>query len=373
MTHNGSFKNFSHVALGRIVTAGLFGIFYLTFATFLDPDTYGQMSYFIAIAGTASIISRFGLPLSVTVYRAKEKHVLANQANVLSVITTGAASIILLSIDLYAALLCFALSSFLMNQHNFLGLKKYKKFFGLSITRGIFVITIPVLFYFILDLPGILIGLALANFLGSIDFFKSLSRKVQSFRDLRVNRKVLLHNFGVESSSALSRWVDKLLIVPLYGFAIVGVYQFNLQILFVFMTIPNAFYSFLLSEKSSGSKQKRMSYLVILVAVLLVSVIIITSPFLIEQFFPKYIQGTFALQILIISLIPLSFTAIFHAELQAKESTRVGYGGVIKIGSLLIFITIFGNIFGLLGLSMAVLLSSSLETIFLAVIFRMYK
>ena len=93
MNNNGSFKNFSYVALGRIVTAGLFGIFYLTFATFLDPDTYGQMSYFIAIAGTASVISRFGLPLSVTVYRAKEKHVLAKQANVLSVITTGASRV----------------------------------------------------------------------------------------------------------------------------------------------------------------------------------------------------------------------------------------------------------------------------------------
>ena len=365
----GTLKNFSYIVTGRAITAALFGSFYLIFATILEPESYGQMSYIIAIAGTASIISRFGFPLSVVVYRAKEQHVLSNQINMLTVITTGAAALILIPIEINAALLCFALSMFLMNTHNLLGFKKYKKFFWVSVIRSIPIIILPIALYFAFDIPGILLGLAISNFLGSIDFFKSLSSKIQSFREIRSHRTVLMNNFGVDASSALNRWVDKLLIFPLYGFAFVGFYQFNLQILVVLMVLPTALYSFMLSEKSSGKKHKRVVSATLLITFVIVIFVIIFSPFVIEQLFPKFEQGVKALQILIISVIPLSVTQILKADLQAQESTKVGFAGFARIGSLLAFIALLGN-FGLEGLSMAVLVSSSVETIFFLFLYR---
>ena len=80
------------------------------------------------------------------VYRAKEKHVLSNQINLLSVITTGVAALILLPIEINAALLCFGLSTFLMNTSIMLGLKKYKKFFWASVIRSISTIGLPIVF-----------------------------------------------------------------------------------------------------------------------------------------------------------------------------------------------------------------------------------
>ena len=366
----GTLKNFSYIVTGKTITTALYSGFYLIFATILEPETYGQMSYMIAIAGTASIISRFGFPLSVVVYRAKEQHVLSNQINMLAVITTGAAALILLPIEINAALLCFALSTFLMNTHNLLGFKKYKKYFWASVIRSISTIILPVAFYFVFDIPGILLGLAISNFLGSIDFFKSLSSKIQSFREIRSHRTVLLNNFGVEASSALNRWVDKLLIFPLYGFAFVGLYQFNLQIMVVLMILPTSLYSFMLSEKSSGKKHKQLVSIILFVTIILVIFVIIFSPYIIEQLFPKFEQGVNALQILIISVIPLSITQILKAELQAQESTKVGYAGIARIASLLSFIAILGNLYGLEGLSIAVLVSAVVETIFFLFIYR---
>jgi len=366
----GTLKNFSYIVTGKTITTALYSGFYLIFATILEPETYGEMSYMIAIAGTASIISRFGFPLSVVVYRAKEQHVLSNQINMLAVITTGAAALILLPIEINAALLCFALSMFLMNTHNLLGFKKYKKYFWASVIRSISTIILPVAFYFAFDILGILLGLAISNFLGSIDFFKSLSSKIQSFREIRSHRTVLLNNFGVEASSALNRWVDKLLIFPLYGFAFVGLYQFNLQIMVVLMILPTSLYSFMLSEKSSGKKHKRLVSIILFVTIILVIFVIIFSPYMIEQLFPKFEQGVNALQILIISVIPLSITQILKAELQAQESTKVGYAGIARIASLLSFIAILGNLYGLEGLSIAVLVSAVVETIFFLFIYR---
>ena len=90
-------KNFSYVGIGKAGSTAFHGIFYLVFAALLDPESYGNLSYLIALAGTVSIISRFGLNQTVTVYQAKNNSTLSNQINVLAVITTTIASLILLT------------------------------------------------------------------------------------------------------------------------------------------------------------------------------------------------------------------------------------------------------------------------------------
>ncbi|HJZ23880.1 MAG TPA: oligosaccharide flippase family protein, partial [Candidatus Babeliales bacterium] len=57
-----STKNFSYITSGRIISSALLAIFYLIFAAILAPSDYGQMGYLIALSGTFSVVSRFGLP-----------------------------------------------------------------------------------------------------------------------------------------------------------------------------------------------------------------------------------------------------------------------------------------------------------------------
>ena len=89
----------------------------------------------------------------------------------------------------------------------------------------------------------------------------------------------------------------------------------------------------------------------------------------VSLFFPKYVEGISSLQILTISLIPFSITAILYAKLQAKESTKVGFSAIGRIGSLLVLLAVLGNFYGLVGLSMAVLISCIIESVFLFVLF----
>ena len=51
------------------------------------------------------------------------------------------------------------------------------------------------------------------------------------------------------------------MIAPLLGFTSLGIYQFNIQILFGLELIPIAIHSFLLSEESSGKKHKKIDIL----------------------------------------------------------------------------------------------------------------
>jgi hypothetical protein len=44
-----------------MITTGIQAIFYLILALILDPSTYGELSYLIALASTFAIISRVGI------------------------------------------------------------------------------------------------------------------------------------------------------------------------------------------------------------------------------------------------------------------------------------------------------------------------
>ena len=365
-------RNISFVTIGNVVSTGLQAIFYLLIATLLEPELFGEMSFIIAIAGTFSLFSRFGLNQSVTVYQAKKNATLSNQINVLAAITSGGASIVLLFINEYAAILCLGLSFFIMNQHNIWGLKKYKRGMFYAITKALLILAVSIPLFYVFEIPGILIGLAISNFIASFDFMKSL-RKIQSFNLVKQNFNVIIHNFGVDVSTNLPRIVDKVLIAPLFGFFFVGIYQFNMQILFGLEILPIVLHTFLLSEESSGKVHKKIISLVVIGTVLLTIISIFLAPIVIESWFPKFSEGVFPLQILLISLIPLSFTSIFSAKLQAKESTKVGLTAIIRIGSLLGLIALLGNLYGLLGLSLAVLLSICVNTIFLGILYYKEK
>ena len=258
MKFGSSQKNFSYVLGSGIGVTALNSIFYFIFATFLEPDRYGELSYFIAIAGTASVISQFGFPFSITVYQSKKKFLLSNQINVLAVIISSVISFVLIFVDLYAALLSFSLSFFAMNQHNLLGLKKYKSYFWVGLIRGLIIISVPLGLYFVFEIQGVILGMAISNLVCSFFFLKNLKLKVQSFKELRSNLKFITHNFSVQASTGFAKFLDKLIIVPFFGFAFAGIYQFNLQILFALTLLPTSLHSFLLSEESSGKHMLKL-------------------------------------------------------------------------------------------------------------------
>jgi len=362
------FRNFSYIAVGKVVATGLQALFYLIFAALLDPEQYGQMSYLIALAGTFSVISRFGFTHTVSVYQAKNDVTISNQVNVLAIITTTAGALVLLFINPIVAILSLSISMILMNQYNLLGLKKYKTHMLTDIVKSIVLIFLTLGLFFVLDIPGILLGLAISNFIGCFHFFKKLNFNVQGFNRIRKNFKVLLHNFGVDASTNLTKVADKLVIVPLLGFASTGIYQFNLQILFALEVLPIIIHGFLLSEESSGRNLRKFKFLLITVSGMGVVVAILLLPIFVNELFPKYSEGIFALQIIVIALMPLSISAMLSARLQAMESTMVGYAAVGRIGSLLVLLAVLGNFYGLVGLSVAVLLSTIIQASFLAVI-----
>jgi len=368
MNNDNSLKNFSYVGIGRIISIILHALFYLVIAALLDPEVYGELSVILALAGTFTILSLFGLNLSLQVYGAKKNSEITNQIITLFIITTTAASLILLTINQIAAFLCISLSFFAMTQSQLLGAKQYKKLMIYSIIKSGAFFVIPIMLYFVFDINGIIFGMAISNFLGSIPFFKNLS--FRSFFGLKNYYKVLVHNFAVSAGGSLPFMLDKLLLAQFFGFFIVGIYSFNLQLFLVLAALPEILRQYLISEESSGVRHRKLSLFVVLTSVALVVIAIILIPILIPIIYPQYAEGIESLQIMVISIVPLSIGVVFSSRLLAQESTRIGFTSIVRIGSMLISLAVLGEIYGLVGLAAAVLISQCADTLFLYLLYR---
>lgn len=368
MSNDNSIKNFSYVGIGRTITIVFHALFYLLIAALLDPEIYGELIVILALAGTFSIVSLFGLNISMQVYRAKKNYEITNQITTLFIISTTAAALILLTINQIAAFLCIALSFFSMSQSRLLGSQQYKKVMIYSTIKSGTFFVIPILLYFVFDINGIIFGMAISNFLGSIHFFKNLS--FRSFTGLKNYYKVLINNFAVHAGRGLPFMLDKLLIAPFFGFFIVGIYTFNLQVFMAISVLPGILSQYLISEESSGVRHRKLSLVVVLASVVLVVIAIILAPILVPIFYPLYTEGIESLQIMVISIVPLSIGVVFSSRLLAQESTRIGFTSIVQIGSMLILLVVLGGIFGLAGLATAVLISQCANTLFLYLLYR---
>lgn len=354
MEKNNSAKNFSYVGVGRFSAIIFQSLFYILFARLLAPELYGELSVVIALAGTFSIVSRLGMNISLQVYQAKNNSDISEQIKTLFLISTTVASLILLPINLFAAILCAAISIYIMTQQNLLGLRQYKKYMINTLIKSGLFFLVPILLFFILEIPGIVLGMAIASFIGSIPFFRNL--KIISFKNLRTNFKVFTQNYIIDLSS-LYQFIDKLLIVFLFGNFIVGVYQFNFQIYLAIAAFPGILSSYLISEESRGTTHKKISILVILCSICVSTLVVLFSPIIVKELFPKYIEGITALQIIALTIIPQSIAVTFGSKLIARESTKIGFVYLAQIGFQLIFIVFLGEQFGLVGLSLSILFS----------------
>lgn len=243
----------------------------------------------------------------------------------------------------------------------------------ITLLRAGLTFVLPFPLYFVLGIPGIILGMALGNILSCLWFFTPSNFTVKSFRMIKTNYKVFVNNFAIDASINLVRSIDRLLVGTVFGFLFAGLYIFNMQVLFGLEIIPRVLYLFLLTEESGGKEHKKMSYFVVIISVIIAILGIFFSPIIIEQLFPNYYDGVQSLQILIITIIPISISLIISAKMQAKESTKVGYSAIVSISSLLILLGLLGNEYGLIGLSLAIVVSSILNTIFLYFLYHYSK
>jgi O-antigen/teichoic acid export membrane protein len=171
-----------------------------------------------------------------------------------------------------------------------------------------------------------------------------------------------LHSYSEPVSLTIATNADKLLIAPIFGFEILGLYHLGFQFLMFLSVIPASLNQYLLPQEASGIERKGIRTFGLVLSIVLAVILFFTLPLIIEQFFPKYTEGTSLAQLLILGVIPITMNSLMNTRLLGKEKSKiVVIGSAVYISSLLFLLYVLGNHFGLFGLGMAVIISSSIQ------------
>ena len=349
--------------------------FWLYIATIIDVEQYGQVNYLIGIAAISSTVVLIGNSNVITVFSAK-KIPLQSSLYLLTLFagTISAISVFIIFYNIEVSLLIFGYLFGTMILAELIGRKLFVGYSKYLLTQKILTVAFGLGLYHIIGINGIILGLA-------ISYAPFLIRLVNEFRATKIDfsllkphRNFIVTNYTFVVIDGFKNSLDKLIIVPLLGFTVLGQYTLSLQIISVLMMSSNIVFKYILSEDASGNRNKKLKLVTIFFATIIAVAGIFILPLMIPIFFPKYVEAIPALKIMSLGIISSTISLTYYSKLFSTEKSRVLIiSRSLMVLSMILGIVILGQQFGLVGVAYSFVLSSSIEAVFLFITSRRMK
>jgi len=362
-----NFKDLSAVGIANIVPTVIGGLFWFYVASIVQVEEYGEINYLLAIAGIAGTISMLGAGISITVFTAKGENIVPT-ISFFAILSSIIASIILYVVldDLGVSIWVVGFVIFGIIIAELLGSKMYVRYAKFVIFQRLLMVGFAILFYNIFGYQGIILGIALSFFPLFFQLYHSFKRKKFEINDLKLRKKVLFNNYGLELSRIFSGSTDKLIIAPYFGFMLLGNYQLGIQFLSLLTIIPIIVYQYTLPRDSSGEYDPKLKQLTIIISIIIAVISFFVSPILIKTFFPKFVDAIEVVKIISFVIIPVTIKLMYISEfLGHLKSKIVLIGSGIFLAIQIPGIVIFGELFGIIGIALGLLLGNSVESVYL--------
>ena len=356
-------KDLGSISFANITGTGISAIFWLYLASVIEPTQYGEIHYFIAIATFAQIISLIGTAEVLTIYTAK-KIKIQTTLFFISILIAVASVIIIITIFFRfdAGLLVLGYVIFEMMNAVLLGRKAYTKYAKYFLTQKILMIILGIGFYYLIGFDGILYGLVLSFVPYTILIFREFKETKIDFSLVKSRKGFIASNYAMILSGRVGSSIDKLIVAPLLGFALLGNYSLALQFFLILYVIPTIIYKYLLPQDASGNSNNKLKHAAILLSVAISVFGIILFPHIIPNFFPKFIEAIEGIQIMSIFFFDSLISLIYTSKLLSLEKSKfVLITKIIGTSSLIIGFIILGPIFGIIGLASVFVLTLTFE------------
>lgn len=363
-------KIFGHKDLVSIGSANLLGngisaIFWFSLASLINPEEYGQIHYFLAIAGMAQLLSLISTTNALQVYVAKNIKI----HSTLFFISIIAGIVSSLVVFLFfsrtdTSLLVLGYIIFELSNGFLLGKKLFSNYAKFFLTQKILTVVFGLGLYFTFGVDGIIFGLVLS-------YVPYIWILVNEFRNTRIDfsllkprKGFLINNYGINISSAVGGQMDKLIIAPILGLELLGNYSLAMQFAVILMLLPTTVFKYLLTQDSSGKNTKNLKKNTIFASVGLATFGIVILPMIIPILFPNYIDTVIAIQIISVAIIPGTIGIFYDSKLLSIEKSKflvIGKG--IGLFTMISGFVILGPIYGIIGLAVTLVVSSCLQTL----------
>jgi len=183
----------------------------------------------------------------------------------------------------------------------------------------------------------------------------------------------MFNNYLLSIAEEFSGSIEKLIIVPLLGFAILGNYQLGIQFLAVLSIIPGIVGQYTLSHDATGYENKGLKKILILFSVLLALLSITLIPIVLPITYPEYVEAVQIIQIISISIIPTTITSTYISKFLGVDKSKI-----VLIGSTIFLviqipgIIILGTIWGINGVAISIVISTTVQAVYYIFTYRKY-
>jgi len=364
-----AYKGLALIGSADIIGGAISAVFWLVIASLLLVEEYGEISYFIAIAslGTCCIA---GSPDTLMVFSKKHQKIIPTLL-LLTLIFAVVGSLIAFTIVQKFEII-FLIFSFIIIEVSItllLGKKLYAKYSKFLLTQKILQFTIGVGLYFLLGANGVLIGIAIANFSLIPIFYKELRCYKIDFSLLKPKKEFIINTHMIDIIAVFRRDIDKIIVVPILGFTVLGNFALTLQFFTIMMIFSSISYKYLLPKDVSGEKNAQFKKILILISIIIALLGFFFSPYFIESFFTKFSESIIPIQIASFSVIPSTISLILFSKIMALEKSRfLIIANSVQLCAILIGTIFLGILYGVIGITVAFVLSNTIYAITLAAI-----
>ena len=355
------------IGSSNIIGSAITSVFWITIASLIGADYYGELSYFLAIIGIAAVIAMIGGGYTMQVYTAKKVKI-ESSLYLIGIITSTVAAITLFLIfeNLGVSISVVGIVAFNFILFEALGKKLYKKYFKIFVAQKILFVLLAFTLLFAFGPEGILVGYGISMLLFSQIIYKSLKNNKVNFPIIRKRIKFLSHSYLIDLSGTARNHIDKVIVAPLLGFSVLGNYFLGLQVLDLMLILSGIVFKYTLPADSSGESTGKIKILTIIVSFFIMLFGIFVAPLVIPIVLPEYATTVDLIPILSLVVVPRTIVTMIGSSFLGQENSKhVVIGNVITFCVLVISILLLVELFGITGVAMAYVIAFSSSAVYI--------
>ena len=363
-------RGLTTIGVSDIVGSGIGVIFWFYMAALLGAQHYGEIAYFISIASIASTISLLGTENVISVYVPKKVQ-LESTIYLLTIVIGMIAALVLFFMFSNIGISAYVLGAIIigLGGSEILAKRMYNSYAKYLITQKILMVVLSIGLYQIIGVNGVILGLGLSFFPYLIRIYKGFRESKIDFSLLKPRTGFMINSYILNLSGTFTGSIDKLIIVPLVGFVLLGNYHLGIQFVAILTILPSIVYKYILPRDSSGISNIKIKQATVVISIGLAGLGIILSPIIIPIMFPEYKEAIGIIQIMSISVIPSTINLMFVSKFLATERNIVVLiSSGIHMVILILFILLFVEPLGINGVALALVLATSIESVYYYVI-----
>jgi len=355
-------RDISTIGGADVFGTAMSAIFWFYLASQIEPSSYGEIHWFLGIAGIFSGIALFGTANTLTVYTAKKTQI-QSTLNFISLSASAILSFIVIvlfpsffTIDVGIILIAYVINMLAIG--DLLGRKQYSNYSKYTLVQKGLTLGLGFSFFYFFGYESIIFALALSYVLHFKRVFSIFKEMKINFSLVKPRIGFITNNYFLSILTIASAQADKVVVAPLLGFTILGNYNLAMQVISIMLILPSVFQKYLLPQESTGVKNKKPKIIVIVFSVFITILGIFVAPALINEFFPKFGDAVDAIRIMSMVVIPVTVSIILESEFLGKEKSRIILTGTsILLTSLIIGMIVLGSLMGIEGIAYSLVIA----------------